>query len=402
MKKTTSPIVSFLILYDCGSVHDAISKSGVAHYLEHMAFEFNHGKFSTFLESVGAETNAYTSLRSICFYEIVPGEHIETVFEHESQRMQAMDIDENVFLAEKGAILEERNMRYDSSPYGAAYEALTANGFNRSAGGISVIGWRSEIESLQPQDLQDFHSAWFAPNNATILIIGDIGDVSQMKSLAEKYFGGLEAKELQRKPEEANRPSCVKEITYASPKISLSTVGYIYHVPFVHKQDFRKSLALKLLLSVLNQPDSFIKKLLEHNWKKVGSITFSYLEGYFPYGIVEVGIGDSFTDDVADAEKILAGVIKKLLVVGIEKNDLDMVKKQKELAMAYKKDDIGEISQYIAQLLSSGYLLKDIQSIDETMQSITVAECNAVLREVFSPKPVIISRMIPKEYDSDL
>jgi zinc protease len=382
-------------------VHDAISKSGVAHYLEHMAFEFNHGEFSTFLESVGAETNAYTSLRSICFYEIVPSEHIETVFEHESNRMRAIDIDENVFLAEKGAILEERNMRYDSSPEGAAYEALTANAFNRSPGGISTIGWRSEIEALQPQDLQDFHSIWFAPNNATILIIGDVSDMAKIKSLAEKYFGNLEAKQLHRKPEESGRPSCLKEVIYTSPKVSAVSVAYTYYVPFVHKENFRKSLTLKLAFYVLNQPDSFIKKLLEHNWKKAASINFFYLEGYYSYDVVEVCISDSSTNNIADAEKILAQAMKRLLIVGIEKNSLDIVKKQNELMMAYKKDDIGEISEYIARLLSSGYQLKEIQSIDEIFQSITVAECNAVLREVFSKSPVTISRIIPKEYDRD-
>jgi zinc protease len=381
-------------------MHDAISKSGVAHYLEHMAFEFNGGEFSKFLESIGAETNAYTSLRSICFYEIIPSEHIEAVFEHESMRMKSIDIDENVFLAEKGAILEERNMRHDSSPQGAAYEALTSNAFNRSAGGISVIGWKSEIKSIQPQDLQDFHAIWFAPNNATILIVGDIVDVNQIKTLAEKYFGNLEPKEIRRNQEDSTRPSCVKEITYSSPKISMVSLGYIYHVPFSHRQNFRKSMSLTLALSVLNQPDSFPRKILEHDWKKASNVTFAYMEGYFPYDVVETGI-DSSVKNIAEAEKIFARLMKRLLAVGIAKRDLDTVKKQWELSMAYKKDDIGDITDYIAHLLSHGYLLEEIQSIDETIQSITIDECNAVLREVFSANPVIISRIMPKEYNRD-
>ncbi|GHT91294.1 peptidase M16 [Alphaproteobacteria bacterium] len=401
LKKKTTPIISFSMWYKCGSANDAVSKSGVAHYLEHMACEFDKRKFSDFLEDIGAESNAFTSLRSICFYEIVPCEHLEKIFEYESRRMKAIDIDDAVFLSEKGAILEERSMRCDSSPEGSAFESLGANAFNRTAGGISIIGWKSEIESLQPQDLLDYHKAWFAPNNAILLIIGDIPDLEQIKKLAEKYFGNIEKKEILRWEEDSSRPSCVKEVTYASPKIGYTNIEYSYHVPFSHRENLRKSLALGLAIDVINQPDSFIRKILENDLKKARYVYFSYIEGYFPYDIASIGIRSFSLNDRIDSEKICDYLLKKLLLTGISKNNLDVVKKQKQLEMAYKKDDIGSMSRYVGHLLSNGYSMEEIQFMDDVVQSITVEECNSVLREVFSLDPVVISKVVPKGYDRD-
>ncbi|GHU13057.1 peptidase M16 [Alphaproteobacteria bacterium] len=401
LKKKTTPIISFSMWYRCGSIHDAISKSGVAHYLEHMACELDHGNFSNFLESIGAESNAFTSLRTMCFYEIIPSEHLEKIFEFESRRMRAIDIDDAVFLSEKGAILEERSMRYVSSPHGAAWESLCGNAFSGKAGGISIIGWKSEIEELQPQDLLDFHRAWFAPNNAILLIVGDIPDLEEIKNLAEKYFGNIERKEILHEEEDSSRPSCVKEITYASPKVGATSIEYIYHVPFSHRKNLRKSLALDLAIDVINQPDSFIRKILENDLKKAISVTFAYYEEYFSYDIAIIGIESSSLNDRMDSEKIFGYLLKKLLVKGIAKNDLEIVKKQRQLAMAYKKDDIGKMFKYIGSQLSHGYSLEEVQSMDDIIQSITVEECNGVLKEAFSLDPVIISKVVPKGYDRD-
>ncbi|GHU17579.1 peptidase M16 [Alphaproteobacteria bacterium] len=401
LHKKTTPIISFSVWYKCGSAQDAISKSGVAHYLEHMAFECDKREFSDFLESVGAESNAFTSLRSICFYEIIPSEHLEKIFEYEAKRMTSITIDDAPFLSEKGAILEEWSMSIGSSPDGSAGESLCANVFNRTAGGISVIGWKSEIESLQPQDLLDFHKAWFAPNNAIIVIVGDIPDLKKIKNLAEKYFGNIPKKEILRREEDSSRPSCVKEITYASPKVSNTSIEYIYHVPFSHLKNLRKSLALDLAISVINQPDSFTRKILEHDLKKATSVTFSYTKGYFPYDIASIGIESSSLNNRSDSEKICTYLLKKLLLSGIAKNDLETVKKQKQLAMAYKKDDIGSIAQHVGHLLSNEYSTEEIQSMDDVIQSITVEECNDALREVFSLDPVVISKVVPKGYDRD-
>jgi zinc protease len=378
---------------------DEISKSGVAHYLEHMACEPNKGEFNKFLETVGAERNAFTSLRTICFYEIIPREHLEDVFRYEAQRMASMDIRDDIFLAEKGAILEERRMVYDASPDGEAYESTVTNAFNRNIGGISVIGWESEIDNLSPQDLLDFYDKWFAPNNAIILVIGDFPSVAYIKELAEKYFGSIREKTLQYPEENRVRPPCFKEITYASPKNGAGSVEYIYHVPSSYGDNIRKNIGLELLISVLNQPDFFVRKTLEHYLRVVSQAAFSYLAKHFQFDVVSFSVGRHSISD--NSEEIWDYLRKKLLAVGVKKKDLDVVKRQHQLSLAYRKDDIAQISRHIGRLLATGYKIEDIQSMDDVLQSITPEECNEILQEIFSQKPVVIAKSIPKGYDRD-
>jgi zinc protease len=156
VKRNSVPIIAFSIWYKCGSKCDLVSKSGVAHYLEHTAFS-SKKEFRDFLEEIGAECNAFTSFNTICFYEIVPKEHLETIFLNESDRMKSIQIDDTDFLSEKGAILEERSMRTDNDPEGAYQETMLANMFNRKTGGIGIIGWKHEINGIKKQETSQFY-----------------------------------------------------------------------------------------------------------------------------------------------------------------------------------------------------------------------------------------------------
>ncbi|MDR1334570.1 MAG: insulinase family protein [Holosporaceae bacterium] len=401
IEKKTSPIIFFSIWYKCGSQNDAISKSGVAHYLEHMAFVSNKMEFSNFLEDVGAIKNAFTSFNVICFHEVVPQEHIETVFSHEAARMESLDIADDVFLSEKSAILEERSMRIDNNPNGAMQESYLANIFSRKVGGIEIIGWRHEIESIQKEDLYKFHDKWFAPNNAVIIISGDF-DLQKIKSLAEKYFGKIPSKNNNIVASEIETPSCLKEITYGSPKKGdLSSVEYTYKVPFSSKNSLRKSIALEVAIMAMNRPAFFVKKMMTDVTNRALRVSFEYVNRIFPYDIVCVDFPTSLIDNVQEIEKLWKHLKNKVAEVGISKAELNAVKRQYLLSLAYKKDDIVDMSNHFGWLMVCGYSLDEIQSIDDIIQSITEKECNELLAQIFLQEPCAVSKTVPKGYDRE-
>ncbi|MDR2068157.1 MAG: insulinase family protein, partial [Holosporaceae bacterium] len=229
VEKKNSPIALFSVWYRCGSKCDAVSKTGAAHYLEHMAIASNR-RSCDFLERIGAEHNAFTSINLICFYEIVPQEYLERVFEYEAERMDSLRIDDGEFKSERGAILEERNQRVDNDPDGARREVMLSNVFNREIGGAALIGWKHEIESIQKQDLHEFHQKWFAPNNATLVIVGDF-DLNYVKNLSEKYWGIKKAKKIPEEKTEDRGFLCLKEVAYSSSKKGLlSSIEYVFGV----------------------------------------------------------------------------------------------------------------------------------------------------------------------------
>ena len=401
IKKTSAPIIAVSVWYKCGSACDAISKSGVAHYLEHMAFESDNRAFSHFLDNIGAENNAFTSWNVICFYEIVPKNHLEQIFKYEASRLKKLDIDDKIFEAERGAILEERSMRIDESPNGCQNEVMLAHLFNRMGGGIPIIGWKNEIENIKKQDLYNFHDKWFAPNNATIVIVGDC-DENEVHELVEKYFGDIAQKEIPDMEHEDFADVVQKRMQYRSPKVGrTSSADYLYKVPFSAKDDFRKSLALEMAISALNLPTSFAQNLLKQVLSKVDEVSFAYMPRLFAFDVVDVSITSSSPDDLNDAERILKYICNRVAAVGISKEDLAAVKKQKMISIAYKEDDIGNIMRHFGFMLTAGYSIEEIVSRDDVIQEITVEECNDVLRELFSQKVTAVSYLLPKGYDRD-
>ncbi|MDR1375239.1 MAG: insulinase family protein [Holosporaceae bacterium] len=400
VEKKSSPIVLFSIWYRCGSKCDAVSKTGVAHYLEHMAIASD--KLSRdFLEGMGAEHNAFTSINLICFYEIVPLKALDRIFEYEAKRMELPSINDEEFVGEKGAILEERNQRVDNDPDGAQREVLLSNIFNREIGGSALIGWKHEIESIQKQDLYEFHQKWFAPNNAILVIVGDCSP-DDVKTLAEKHFAIKKMKKMPEEKTENREFSGLKEIVCSSPKRGLfSSVEYIYNVPFSSKKNFRKSLALDMGLKILNQPAFFLKKTLKHVLNIANDVAFSYTKGIFQCDIVSVSISSSSPENLADSIKTWKYLKNKLLTLGVSTGELEVVKRKEKLAQAYQRNNIEYVANYFGWLAVCGYSLKDIQTSDEIIDSITAAECNQALREVFSSIQIAEQQAIPKGYDRD-
>jgi len=401
IEKKTVPIIFFSVWYKCGSKCDAVSKSGVAHYLEHMAFLTNNMEFGNLLEDAGADKDAFTSINTICFYETVPKEMIKTVLFHEAARMISIDVDDAAFSSEKKAILEERSLSIDNDPGGAKNECLLANVFNRGIGGVPVIGWKHEIKSITKDDLYKFHSKWFAPNNAVLVISGDF-DFNQIKTLVEEYFGKIPPKELEEKSEEILTASDFKEISYGSSKNgNYSAIEYIYSVPFVSRKDLRKSIVLDIVIQILNKSAFFVKKMLQNISNTADCVEFSYLNRIFQYDIVKLCMGTSSIDSLHEAEDLWKSLRHKLIHSGISQVELDAMKRKELIALAYRKDDIEKMSNYWGWLLVCGYSPDEIQSIDETIQSISLKECNGLLKEVFSQDPIAISKIVPKGYDRE-
>lgn len=399
-KKTVVPIISLSIWYKCGSQCDAVSKSGVAHFLEHIAFDFSKREFCEYLDDIGADKNAFTSINVVCFHEIFNKIYLEKVLFNEAKRLQGLDIEDEVFHNEKKAVLEERSMSVDSNSDGMYSEILLANLFNRQIGGIEVIGWKHEIESIEKKDLKRFYEKWIAPNNATLILVGDFNS-NQVKQWTEKYFENIPSVKSSREIPEENKNYFPREIEYRSTKNGvLASAEYVYRVPFKSKNNVRKSIALSIVVEILEQPLFFIKGIMKKISDVVCAVSISY-EDYYQYDTFSIRFNTNSVDDLNSAEEMWPYFRKKLINKYINEEHLNKIKKQKLIALAYQKEDIEKISNYFGWPLSFGFSLEDIKSADKIIQSITVEECNNVLQEVLSQKPIAIMRSLPKGYDRD-
>jgi len=398
IEKKSVPIVDCSIWFSCGSKCDALFKSGEAHFLEHLACKNHKRKFMNYLGDIGADWNAFTSANMVCFYEIFPKECLEKVLSFESERMRSLEIEEKDFQNEKKAILEERGMRVDSNEWGKSYEVFLSNVFNRQVGGIDVIGWKHEIESIEVEDLQDYYRTWIVPNNATLILVGDF-DKEEAKQLIKKYFEDIPASKLPEKISSSKKTDGKKFIEYKSVKIESSSIKYTYKIPFLFKNNLRKSTALSLALEVLEQPLSFVNGILKQMTNTVSSLWFLYSDSLHEY--VDVYFSTNAIDNLDKIDAAWSYFRKRIINGCINESDLQKIKRRKLIELAYKKEDIEQISNYFGGNLMKGLSVKEILSLDNLIQSITVKECNDVLKEVFSTSSIAVMKILPKGYDRD-
>src|SRR5437762_3064498 len=232
-----TPVVTQMIWYKVGSADETPGKSGLAHFLEHLMFKgtVKHpaGEFSQTVLKIGGNENAFTSTDYTGFYQRVPREQLGKMMEFEADRMTGLILkDENV-LPERDVVLEEYNMRVANNPEARLNEQMMAALYLNHPYGRPVIGWRQEIEQLDREDALAFYKRFYAPNNAILVIAGDI-NAKEVRPMAERAYGevapqpAIPVKRL--RPQEPT-PAGPRTVTLSDPRVEQTSVRRYYLVP---------------------------------------------------------------------------------------------------------------------------------------------------------------------------
>ncbi len=251
-----APVATFQIWYKVGSRNESLGKTGLSHMLEHMMFKgtkkYGPKTFSQTVQRNGGNDNAFTSHDYTAYFETFASDRIEISLDLESDRMQNLMIDPNEFLSERDVVKEERRMRYEDDPVNSMTEQMMSVAFSAHPYQWPVIGWMADISSFTRDDLYQHYRTYYEPNNATIVIVGDI-DSQKLLARIEQYFGGIP-----RGPE-------VRKVTAVEPKhpgerrvvvkrqAELPAVFAGYNVPTLKHPD---SYALEVLQGVLSSGKS--------------------------------------------------------------------------------------------------------------------------------------------------
>ncbi len=193
------PLFSLHLFYGVGSKHELKGMTGSSHFLEHMMFKgakkFGQGAFDKIIEGNGGVSNAYTNYDMTVYYETMPIDALELILDVEADRMENLTLEEKGFLSEKEVVLEERKMRYENSPRGQLYIRTFTQMFAGTPYETPVIGTVEDIKSVTRKQVYDYFKTYYAPNNATLVIAGDIDFEATIKSIV-KYFGAIAPSEL--------------------------------------------------------------------------------------------------------------------------------------------------------------------------------------------------------------
>lgn len=189
-----APVVTFQVWYRVGSRNERLGKTGVSHLLEHMMFKgskkYGPKQFSRTVQRNGGNDNAFTSKNYTAYFENLAADRLEIAMDLEADRMQNLVLDPKDFLSERDVVKEERRMRYEDDPTSTMVEQMMATAFSAHPYQWPVIGWMADLDNLTHEDLSEHYRTYYAPNNATIVVVGDF-DSAKVFALVEKYFGSI-------------------------------------------------------------------------------------------------------------------------------------------------------------------------------------------------------------------
>jgi len=226
-----APVVVSQVWYKVGSSYEPGGITGISHMLEHMMFkgtkQYPAGEFSRIIAENGGQENAFTGSDYTAYFQTLEKSRLEISFKLESDRMRNLDLKAEELVKELQVVTEERRMRTDDQPRSKTQEQFNAVAFANSPYKNPVIGWPSDIANYKVEDLQAWYQKWYAPNNATLVVVGDV-DAQQTIQLAEKYFAGLQPSVIQPvKPQDEIEQIGVKKITVKAPaKLPFLMLGY--------------------------------------------------------------------------------------------------------------------------------------------------------------------------------
>jgi len=397
-----APTVAHMAWYRAGSMDEVNGKTGVAHVLEHMMFKgtdkVKAGEFSRLVAAVGGRENAFTSRDYTAYFQQVEKSKLEDVIKLEADRMSNLNFDDAEFLKEIQVIMEERRLRTEDNPSSLLNESLMATAYMSSPYRHPVIGWMNDLENMKASDARDWYRSWYKPNNATVVISGDV-DAKKVLNMAEKYYGAAVAHELPvRKPQIEPPQKGIKQVQVRAPADS-AQLTMAWKVPRLEpgKLDDPEPYALELLTAVLDGYDNArLNRTLVKQEKVVNDVGVGYdmISRGPELFLISATMAKGKTVD--QAQTSIRKALDELKQKGILESELKRIKVRILSEQIYKRDSIFGQAMEIGSTEMAGFSWKDIDYMLEKMQSITPAQVQAVAKKYLVDEGLTIAVLDPQ------
>lgn len=385
-----APVVVHMVWYKAGAADEQPGQSGIAHFLEHLTFKqtenLSAGELSATVAANGGSDNAFTGHDYTAYFQRVAADRLELMMSMEADRMANLRLSEDDIVTERDVILEERNQRTDSNPGALFSEQRTAAQFMNHRYGIPIIGWRHEMETLSLEDAQSFYDTYYAPNNAVLVVAGDVLP-DDVKALADTYYGvipaNLDIPERERAQEPPHRSE--RRLTYKDPRTTQPYVIRTYLAPERDSGDQKTAAALELLSAVLggNAATSFLGERLQFD-SEIATYTSAFYDGMSlddtTFGLVIVPSEDV---SLEDGEAALDDAIAAFMEQGVDAEQLGRIKSQIRAAEIYARDNVEGTANRYGAALTQGLTIQDVQDWPDILQSITAQDIMAAAEMIF-------------------
>lgn len=384
-----APVATQMVWYRVGAADDPAGKSGLAHLLEHLMFKGTEkhgpGEFSRLLAENGGDGNAMTSFDYTAYFQTIAVDRLDLVMELESDRMRNLDLPADVVAPERDVVLEERNQRIENDPGAVFAEQRAAALYLNHPYGRPAIGWRQELAALTREDALDFYRTYYAPNNAILVVAGDV-EPEAVHEMAQKYYGPIEPSDdlpPRTRPQEPPQLAA-RRMSYADPRVRQPYVVREYLAPVRSPGEQDRAAALSVLARLLGGGiTSHLVQSLQYDEKVA-------IDAGVNYGPTAVD-PHSFTIYAAPApgvslekmEARLDAAIADFIATGPSEDELERVKRSISAEQIYALDSQQRRARRYGGALAVGLTVDDVAAWPEVLESVTAEDVVAAAREVF-------------------
>ena len=397
-----APTVAHMVWYKAGSIDEVNGKTGVAHVLEHMMFKgtkkLKPGDFSKQVAAVGGRDNAFTSKDYTAYFQQIEKSHLEKMMALESDRMANLQIREDEFAKEIQVVMEERRLRTDDQASAIVYEQLVAAAFINSPYRNPIIGWMDDLKNMTYQDALEWYQDWYAPNNAVLVVSGDV-EPNEVHVLAQKYYGAIPAKKIKdRKPQQEIPQIGARRIQVKAPAEN-SDITFAWKVPKVESADIKliDPYALSVLAGVLDgHANSRLNRKLVRDLRLADSVDASYgMTGRGPQ-LFGISASPAKGKTIADIEKYVRLILSEIRQSGVTDAELNRVKSQLLSSQIYKRDSIFAQAMEIGMSEMNGISWKYLDEILFNIQAVTSSDIQKVVEKYFIDDALTVAILEPQ------
>ncbi|WP_432284103.1 pitrilysin family protein [Aminobacter sp. BA135] len=396
-----APIATHMVWYKVGSADEMPGKSGIAHFFEHLMFKgtSNHkaGEFGQKIAEIGGSENAFTTYDYTAYHQTVTPAALETMMSFEADRMRNLVLTDAVIGPERDVILEERRSRVENNPGALLNEEVEATLYQNQPYRIPVIGWMHEIEKLNRVDATAFYDQYYAPNNAILIVAGDV-EPETVKALAEKTYGkvarGPELPPRIRPVEPEQNTKRTVELT--DERVSVPSFSKAWVVPSYQTAEPGEAEALDLLSEILGGGSR--SRLYQGLVVKDGiaSSAGAFFEGtmvddtsFTVYGAPRGEAGLQQVEAAVDVE------IRRIIKDGVTSDELEKAKDRFVRSMIFARDNQASMANIYGSTLATGGTVADIEQWPDRIRTVTTDQIKAVATKYLNPDHSVAGYLLP-------
>ncbi len=396
-----APVVVHMVWYRVGAADDPPGKTGIAHFLEHLMFKgttrFGPGEFSRRVALVGGVENAFTAADYTGYVQRVAREHLELVMELEADRMRNLVLSDEVVLPERDVILEERSSRTDNDPAALLSEQIAAAQFLNHPYGIPIIGWRHEMETLSRMDALTFYRRHYAPNNAILVVAGDV-TVDALRPLAERYYGGIAPDPdiaARRRPAEPPQIS-PRRVWLSDPRAAQPSMTRSYLAPSYTAGAREHAVALDVLNEILGggTTSRLYQSLVVEQAIAVWAGS-AYQGTALDESRFWVYAGAPADGSIEAVEAALDAEIAKVLAGEVTAEEVEAAKERMIASATYALDNPRTVASIFGAALTTGSTVEDVIAWPDQVAAVTIDQVVAAARHVLRRERSATGVMLP-------